>query len=155
MSNLPRVLLVDDNALVRRLLREQLTARGLLEVVAEAGDAATAVRLAVELRPDVAVLDLSMPGTNGFEAIAALRAAAPATDVVVMSGFAGAEVADGVLAAGAVAYLEKGLRVDLTRAILDALDRPSGGATAGAATVSPRVPDPGRRRLEARSVPRR
>ncbi len=114
-------MIVDDNALVRRLLREQLTARGALDVVAEAGDAITAVRLAAEVAPDLVVLDLSMPGTDGFAAIADLLAAAPGTRVVVMSGYAAHEVADRVLAAGAVAYLEKGLRLDFTDALIEAL----------------------------------
>lgn len=117
----PRVLLVDDNSLVRRLLREQLTARGALEVVGEAGDAASAVKLAAEVDPDLVVLDLSMPGSDGFTAIGDLLAAAPATRVVVMSGFAAHEVEDRVIAAGASAYLEKGLRLDFTDALLEVL----------------------------------
>jgi DNA-binding NarL/FixJ family response regulator len=117
----PSVLLVDDNALVRRLLREQLTARGALEVVAEAGDAESAVQLAGEIAPDLVVLDLSMPGSDGFAAIGELLEAAPATRVVVMSGFAAEEVADRVLAAGASAYLEKGLRLNFTDALLEVL----------------------------------
>jgi len=112
---------VDDNALVRRLLREQLTARGVLEVVGEAGDAATAIRLAAEIAPDLVVLDLSMPGTDGFAAIGDLLAAAPNTRVVVMSGYAAHEVADRVLAAGASAYLEKGLRTDFSDALIEVL----------------------------------
>lgn len=116
------MLLVDDNALVRRLLREQLSARGELEVVGEAGDAAGAVELARELSPDLVVLDLSMPGSDGFVAIGDLLAAAPKTRVVVMSGFAAHEVADRVLAAGASAYLEKGLRLDFTDALLEVLE---------------------------------
>lgn len=118
---LTRVLIVDDNALVRRVLREQAAARGLLDVVAEAADAETAVRLAAELVPDVVVLDLSMPGTDGFATIGAIRAAAPGTQVVVMSGFAAAEAEERVLAAGAVAYLEKGLRLDFSAAVLAAI----------------------------------
>lgn len=118
---MPSVLLVDDNALVRRLLREQLTARGALEVVAEAGDAETAISLAAGVGPDLIVLDLSMPGTDGFSAIGDLRAAAPAARVVVMSGYAAHEVAERVMAAGAVAYLEKGLRLDFTDALLEVL----------------------------------
>ena len=118
---MPGVLLVDDNSLIRRLLREQLTARGALDVVGEAGDAQSAVQLARELTPDVVVLDLSMPGTDGFATIGDLLAAAPATRVVVMSGFLAHEVADRVLALGASAYLEKGVRLDLSNALLEVL----------------------------------
>jgi DNA-binding NarL/FixJ family response regulator len=117
----PRVLLVDDNALVRRLLREQLHARGALEVVAEAGDADTAFRLAADIEPDLIILDLSMPGTDGFAAIGTLRLAAPGAQIVVMSGYAADEVSERVLAAGAAAYLEKGLRLDFTDALLEVL----------------------------------
>lgn len=118
---MPRVLLVDDNSLIRRLLREQLTARGALEVVGEAGDAVSAVQLAGEMAPDLVVLDLSMPGSDGFAAIGDLLAAAPDARVVVMSGFAAHEVEDRVIAAGASAYLEKGLRLDFTDALLEVL----------------------------------
>lgn len=141
---MPRVLLVDDNALVRRLLREQLSARGALEVVAEAEDAATAVQLAATVPLDLIVLDLSMPGTDGFTAIADLRAVAPDAQVVVMSGYAAHEVADRVLAAGAVAYLEKGLRLDFSDALLEVLGR----SPAAAITVAAHDRTPG-------AVPRR
>jgi DNA-binding NarL/FixJ family response regulator len=120
----PRVLLVDDNALVRRLLREQLTARGALEVVGEAGDAATAIELAAALAPDLVVLDLSMPGMDGFAAIGALLEASPASQIVVMSGYGADQVAERVMAAGAAAYLEKGLRLDFTDALLEVLAVP-------------------------------
>jgi DNA-binding NarL/FixJ family response regulator len=120
----PRVLLVDDNALVRRLLREQLTARGALEVVGEAGDGATAIELAAALAPDLIVLDLSMPGTDGFAAIGALLEASPASQIVVMSGYGADQVAERVMAAGAAAYLEKGLRLDFTDALLEVLAVP-------------------------------
>ena len=114
-------MIVDDNALVRRLLREQLTARGALDVVGEAGDALTAVQLAAEIAPDLVVLDLSMPGSDGFSTIGDLLAAAPGTRVVVMSGYSADEMADRVLAAGAVAYLEKGLRMDFSDALIEVL----------------------------------
>lgn len=117
-------MIVDDNALVRRLLREQLTARGALDVVAEAGDALTAVQLAAEIAPDLVVLDLSMPGTDGFTAIGDLLAAAPGTRVVVMSGYSAGEMADRVIAAGAAAYLEKGLRMDFSDALIEVLATP-------------------------------
>lgn len=124
-SGVPRVLLVDDNALVRRLLREQLHARGALTVVGEAGDATTAVRLAADLSPDLVVLDLSMPGSDGFVTIAEIGAAAPTARVVVVSGFAAHEVEERVRAAGAAAYLEKGLRTDFSAALLAVLAAPS------------------------------
>lgn len=81
-----RVLLVDDVAEVRRLVRTSLRFRGGFEVVGEAGDGAEAVHLAGLLRPDIVVLDLGLPDIAGQETLSRIRAAAPAAKVVVFSG---------------------------------------------------------------------
>jgi DNA-binding NarL/FixJ family response regulator len=81
-----RVLLVDDVVDVRRLLRTALRFRGSFEVVAEAGDGASAVRLAGETLPDVVVLDLGLPDLAGREVLSRLRESSPASKVVVFSG---------------------------------------------------------------------
>ena len=81
-----RVLLVDDVAEVRRLVRTSLRFRGGFEVVGEATDGAEAVALAGRLRPDVVVLDLGLPDLAGREVLTRIREEAPEAKVVVFSG---------------------------------------------------------------------
>jgi DNA-binding NarL/FixJ family response regulator len=116
-----RVLLVDDNDDIRMLIGTRLTMTGRYRVVGDAGDGASAVRAAADLSPDVIVLDLSMPGLGGLDALPLLRVAAPAARVVVMSGHAERTLIDSVLAAGAAGYVEKSLRTDVVKAIDDVL----------------------------------
>ena len=80
-----RLLVVDDEARVRQGLHMRLATEPDLEVVGEAGDGATALRLALELQPDVVVIDLLMPGMDGIEATRLLRAAVPASAVLAFS----------------------------------------------------------------------
>lgn len=103
------VLVVDDDPLIRRMLRHALTGHGGLTVLAEAGDGHDAVLLAGALEPDVVVLDLAMPTVGGLEATPAIRAALPDCRILVFSASDadGAEAA--ALAAGADLYVEKGL----------------------------------------------
>ena len=116
-----RVLVVDDNDDVRRLLREQVAAIGKYAVVGEAADGNEAVQAAAELQPHVVLLDLSMPRMDGLQALPLILAAVKGVRVIVMSGFDKKRLGDEVIAAGAVRYLEKGLRMDLPGAIEDAL----------------------------------
>lgn len=81
-----RVLLVDDAADVRRLVRTALRFRGGFEVSGEASTAAEALELVAALQPDVVVLDLGLPDLAGRDLLTQVRAAAPATKVVVFSG---------------------------------------------------------------------
>jgi DNA-binding NarL/FixJ family response regulator len=102
-----RVLLADDHPVMReglvRLLREQPD----IEVVGEAGDGEAAVRLALELRPDVLVVDVSMPRVDGLEATRRLRAARQALRIVALSMHEDAEVERAMREAGADDYLVK------------------------------------------------
>ncbi|MFJ7288044.1 response regulator [Curtobacterium sp. NPDC098951] len=102
-----RVLLVDDHALVRSGLRAVLAATGDCEVVGEAATGEEAVALAPGLRPDVVVMDLSMPGAGGVAATAALRSAMPDVRVLVLTTFADDGRVRAALAAGATGYLLK------------------------------------------------
>ena len=101
-----RVLIVDDHALYRRGLRRLLESHGL-EVIGEAADARAAIRMARKLRPDMTLMDLSMPGMPGSEAIPEIVAADPHARVLVLSGGAEDETVLDALIAGACGYLMK------------------------------------------------
>ena len=111
-----RVLIADDYADMRDLIRVQLE-RGGMEVVGEAADGDEVVAQARELEPDVVLLDLAMPHTDGLQALAALRESAPGAVVIVLSGFSSELMASKVLAAGAARYVEKGVGMDIVGAI--------------------------------------
>ena len=102
-----RILLVDDHALVRAGMRSLLHEIPGVEVVAEAADGAEALRLAVELRPDVVLLDIAMKGMNGLDAAARLREQLPAAKVIVLSMHTSEEYVLLALRAGAAGYLIK------------------------------------------------
>jgi len=103
-----RVVLADDTAEFRLLLRIILEQDGRFEVVAEAADGAEAVRVTTAEQPDALVLDLAMPVMDGLQAIPEVRSASPATAIVVLSGFARGRLDRDALAHGASAYVEKG-----------------------------------------------
>ena len=100
-----RVLIADDHALFRQGLREMLEAEGL-DVVGEAADGQSAVRLAVELQADVVLMDLAMPLMGGLEATRTLREASPQTKVVMLSASESGDVVEAVRA-GAVGFVLK------------------------------------------------
>jgi two-component system response regulator NreC len=111
------VLLAEDHALFRQGLRELLTTAGL-SVIGEASDGINAVRLARELRPDVVVMDLNMPGLNGVDATKAIRDALPDTRVLILSMYSTEEHVRPAIRAGAGGYLLKGSGLsDLVAAI--------------------------------------
>ena len=101
------ILLVDDHQLVRAGLRALLESVDDLRVVGEAGDGDAAVDLAVAERPDVVLMDLSMPRVDGVEATRRLAAGGVDTRVVVLTSFADQPRVQAALAAGAVGYLLK------------------------------------------------
>jgi DNA-binding NarL/FixJ family response regulator len=103
-----RVVLADDTAEYRLLLRLILEQDGRFEIVGEAADGAEAVQMATEEQPDVLVLDLAMPVMDGLQAIPGIRAGSPETAIVVLSGFARGRLDRQALARGATAYVEKG-----------------------------------------------
>lgn len=107
-----RVLLVDDDHPVRRLLRLILEGDDDFEIVGETADGREAVALARHHRPDLVLLDLAMPAMGGLEALPLIRAVAPDAKVVVLSGLDGASYARSAETQGASAYVLKG--TDLT-----------------------------------------
>lgn len=108
LTALRRVLIADDVADLRMLLRMALEQTGRFDVVAEAADGAEAIAEAETHCPDVVVLDLSMPVLDGLEALPQILQVAPGVRVIVLSGFSAARMRDQVIAAGAIAYIEKG-----------------------------------------------
>lgn len=108
MNDAPvRVMLVDDHTLVREGIRHVLAGTPGVEVVAEAGDGETALRLAAETRPDLVVLDLSLPGAGGLEVTASLRELLPDVKVLILSVHDHPEYVLGAVRAGAQGYLRK------------------------------------------------
>lgn len=107
-----RVMIVDDHPVVRNGLRFSLPAYEDIQVVGEAGSGEEALDLCLQLRPDVVLMDLVMPGSNGVEATQVLRAACPQTQVLVLTGFQEGQFVQGALQAGAIAYLLKDMTID-------------------------------------------
>jgi two-component system NarL family response regulator len=101
-----RILLVDDHPLTRSALSALLIQHGF-DVVGEAADGAEAIGKAADLRPDLILLDLSMPGIGGLTALPALREAAPECEVVVLTASAMEENLLAAIRAGAAGYLLK------------------------------------------------
>ena len=112
-----RVLLVDDHALVRSAVRQALDAPDV-EVVGEAGTAEAAMELAVQLRPDVVLLDIDLPGLSGIEAVRELAPRLPGTRVVMLTVSTDRRDLVDAVRLGAAGYLTKDLSGDaLLRAV--------------------------------------
>ncbi|WP_162795248.1 response regulator, partial [Nonomuraea lactucae] len=131
-----RVLVADDQALVRAGVRMLLQAAGDMEVVAEAADGAEAVRQAERHLPDVILMDLRMPRVDGLEATRRVLAARPASRVVVLTTFAEDANVHAALRAGAVGFLVKD---DEPERMVDAVRRASAGEQLLAPSVLRRV----------------
>lgn len=102
-----RVLVVDDHAVVRQGLRTFLELQDDIEVIGEAADGATAAALATELRPDVVLMDLQMPGSGGVDGIRLMREAGLAARVIVLTSFTDDGKVLPAIRAGAAGYLLK------------------------------------------------
>ncbi len=115
-----RLLLVDDTAQVRRDLRQLLELTGLVEIVGEAGDGLEAVRLAKALAPQAVVMDLGMPGLDGYEATRRIKSLSADVRVIILTVHAGSEEVERAQAAGADGFIVKGASYEtLLRAILN------------------------------------
>lgn len=114
-----RILVADDHDIVRRGLKELLEERPGWTVCAEAANGREAVELALEHRPRVAVLDLTMPELNGLEATRRIRQALPETEVLIFTMHESEELVRNVLAAGARGYL---LKSDAARQLVPAVE---------------------------------
>ena len=113
-----RILLADDHGVVRKGLRFLLERQIEMEVVGEASDGREAVRLAEELKPDIAIMDIAMPLLNGIEATAQIVKKEPRTSVIILSMHSDEDYLLSALNAGAKGYLLKdSAEVDVVRAI--------------------------------------
>jgi DNA-binding NarL/FixJ family response regulator len=113
-----RVLLCDDVAELRAIVREVLEDEPNIEVVGEVDNGADGVLMIARLKPDVVLLDLSMPGMDGLEAIAVIRRTVPDCAIIVFSGFGADRMAARALELGADRYVQKGVALDeLTAAV--------------------------------------
>lgn len=112
------ILLADDHRIFRDGVGPLLAAHEDLEVVAEAADGLEALRLGMELKPDVAVLDISMPGLNGIEVTRRLSQEAPTVKTIILSMHSDRRFVLEALRAGARGYLLKDSGIlELTRAV--------------------------------------
>ncbi|MCM3696767.1 response regulator transcription factor [Microbacterium oleivorans] len=127
-----RVVIVDDQSLIRLGFRMVLDAADDIEVVGEAGDGSAGVEAVAALAPDVVLMDVRMPGVDGIEATRRIRHEHPDTRVLVLTTFDLDEYAFGALRAGAGGFLLK----DAGREELVAAVR---AVAAGEATLAPRV----------------
>jgi DNA-binding NarL/FixJ family response regulator len=129
-----RILVADDHELVRRGIRGLLRARRGWTVVGEAMNGREAVEKTNRLKPDVAILDISMPGLDGLQATRRIRETVPTTEVVVLTMHESDQMVRRVLDAGALGYvLKSDLATQLVKAVKD--------VSAGKQFLAPRVSD--------------
>lgn len=105
-----RVLIADDHAFVREGTRRILEQEPDMEVVGEAGDGEEAARLACELKPDVAIVDIAMPVLDGIEATKRIKSSCPEVAVLVLTAYDDDQFVFSLLEAGAAGYLLKNVR---------------------------------------------
>ena len=116
-----RVLIADDQRVIRRALASLLRSAGDVEVVGEAADGQDAVEQALRLRPDVVLMDMSLPLLSGFEATRRISAACPGTRVVGLSMYDAESAGPKAREAGAAAYVAKDASPDEVLAAVRAL----------------------------------
>ena len=116
-----KILIADDHALVRDGTRQILEHEQDLKVVAEAGDGEETVELAARFKPDVAIVDISMPKLDGIEATRQIKALCPSIAVLILTAYDDEQFIFSLLEAGAAGYLLKSIRghqlVDAVRAV--------------------------------------
>jgi DNA-binding NarL/FixJ family response regulator len=121
-----RILLADDHTMLREALRRAMEGAGLI-VVGEAADGEEAVRLTADLRPDVVLMDVSMPVLDGVEATRHIHRDTPEVAIVILTMHADSQVVARALSAGAVGYLVKDASMN---EVVDAVRMAANGDTA-------------------------
>jgi DNA-binding NarL/FixJ family response regulator len=114
-----RIIIADDHPVVRHGLRTLLTEHSGWEVIAEAGDGVEAVEMADRLKPDVVVLDLSMPRMHGLEACRLIRMKIPDCEILIVTQHDSPQMLQEALLCGAKGYVVK---TDAARDLLAAVD---------------------------------
>jgi CheY-like chemotaxis protein len=113
-----RILLADDSEPFRRALWSMLAAAPLMELAGEAADGMEAVKLAQDLKPDLVLLDVRLPGMNGIEAASRIRLVSPESKMLFLSNYEDPDVVRAVLHTGALGYV---LKVEAGKELLPAL----------------------------------
>jgi DNA-binding NarL/FixJ family response regulator len=129
---MPRVLIVDDHAFIRRGVQTILHPYPEWEFCGEAENGKDAIRLADELKPEIIIMDVSMPGLNGIEATRAIRKSQPEVKVVLLTLHESAELLRSAFRAGARGYL---LKTDAEQELVKALSVVAGEG----AYISPKM----------------
>jgi DNA-binding NarL/FixJ family response regulator len=129
---MPRVLIVDDHAFIRRGVQTILQPYPEWEFCGEADNGNDAIRLADELKPEIIIMDLSMPGLNGIEATRAIRKFQPEAKIVLLTLHESADLVRSAFRAGARGYL---LKTDAEQELVKALTVVVGDGT----YISPRI----------------
>ena len=112
MSDIVSIVIVDDHAVVRRGLRELISTISECEAIGEAANGEEAIRVVDELRPDIVLMDISMPVMDGVDATRAIMAAHPDTRVIMLTSDSAKSRVLGALEAGAAAYVLKDTEPD-------------------------------------------
>lgn len=131
-----RIILADDHPLLRQALRNVLEKQDDFEVIAEAGDGEEAVKYAIELIPDVMVMDISMPKLSGLDATKQIKAQCPSIAILVLTIHSDNEHIISILRAGAAGYLTKSVYGD---EIINAIRALVSGETVLAPSVSEQI----------------
>jgi DNA-binding NarL/FixJ family response regulator len=114
-----RLLVVDDNAMLRSGVAAMVRASPSVSLIGEAADGEAAISSFVRLQPDVVLMDLQMPRLDGVGAVKALRTLDPTARIIIMSTYASDQIVADALRAGAAGYLAKSaLRRNLVNAVL-------------------------------------
>jgi RNA polymerase sigma factor (sigma-70 family) len=129
-----KILIADDHGVLREGLRAMIEKDPEMQVIGEAGDGPAAVRLAGQLRPDIVIMDITMPRLNGIEATRQIVRNGPATKVVILSMHTEGHIIRETLAAGACGYVVKA-------SLFDELARALRAVVRGEYYLSPRVSD--------------
>ncbi len=145
-----RVLVVDDHAIVRQGLRAILDTEPDIEVVGEAADGREAVRKTLTLRPDVVIMDVSMPRMNGLEATARIAKENAAVKIVALTMHSSEEYVYSLLKAGARGYL---LKESVSSDLIEAIHAVQAGGTYLHPAISSKVVDGYLKKPHARSRP--